>query len=239
MHILIDVQGYQSESKFRGIGRSTLAMSRAIIENAGEHRVSILINGMYSIENINDVKMAYRDLLTDEDMFIFSAVAPTAYCNIDNHGRSKAAQAARDIAIANIAPDIVYVISFFEGHGDSYTVSIPADDVPWKTVCVCHDLIPLLNKERYLGDPNFREFYMNKLAEFERADAIFAISQSAAQEVIEYTDIPSDRVLNISSAVGEDFAVIDYSAEHIQSLKDKYRLPDEFILRKVRISHQT
>lgn len=126
--------------------------------------------------------MAYRDLLTDEDMFIFSAVAPTAYCNIDNHGRSKAARAARDIAIANIAPDIVYVISFFEGHGDSYTVSIPADNVPWKTVCVCHDLIPLLNKERYLGDPNFREFYMNKLAEFERADAIFAISQSAAQK---------------------------------------------------------
>ncbi|HBR1314242.1 TPA: polymannosyl GlcNAc-diphospho-ditrans,octacis-undecaprenol 2,3-alpha-mannosylpolymerase WbdA [Klebsiella quasipneumoniae subsp. quasipneumoniae] len=230
MHILIDVQGYQSESKFRGIGRSTLAMSRAIIENAGEHRVSILINGMYPIDNINDVKMAYRDLLADEDMFIFSAVAPTAYCNIDNHGRSKAAQAARDIAIANIAPDIVYVISFFEGHGDSYTVSIPADNVPWRTVCVCHDLIPLLNKERYLGDPNFREFYMNKLAEFERADAIFAISQSAAQEVIEYTDIASDRVLNISSAVGEEFAVIDYSAERIQSLKDKYSLPDEFIL---------
>ncbi len=194
MHILIDVQGYQSESKVRGIGRSTLAMSRAIIENAGEHRVSILINGMYPIDNINDVKMAYRDLLTDEDMFIFSAVAPTAYRHIENHGRSKAAQAARDIAIANIAPDIVYVISFFEGHSDSYTVSIPADNVPWKTVCVCHDLIPLLNKERYLGDPNFREFYMNKLAEFERADAIFAISQSAAQEVIEYTDIASDKI---------------------------------------------
>lgn len=49
MHILIDVQGYQSESKVRGIGRSTLAMSRAIIENAGEHRVSILINGMYPL----------------------------------------------------------------------------------------------------------------------------------------------------------------------------------------------
>ena len=144
MHILIDVQGYQSESKVRGIGRSTLAMSRAIIENAGEHRVSILINGMYPIDNINDVKMAYRDLLTDEDMFIFSAVAPTAYRHIENHGRSKAAQAARDIAIANIAPDIVYVISFFEGHSDSYTVSIPADNVPWKTVCVCHRSLDIL-----------------------------------------------------------------------------------------------
>ena len=30
--------------------------------------------------------------------------------------------------------------------------------------------------------------------------------------------------------MGEEFAVIDYSAERIQSLKDKYSLPDEFIL---------
>lgn len=230
MHILIDVQGYQSESKFRGIGRSTLAMSRAIIKKAGQHRVSILINGMYPIENINDVKMAYKDILSEEDMFIFSALAPTAYCNVDNHGRSKAAKAAKDIAIANINPDIVYVISFFEGHGDSYTVSIPDENVPWKTVCVCHDLIPLLNKERYLGDPNFREFYMNKLSEYERADAIFAISQSAAQEVIEYTNIPGARVLNISSAVGEEFSVIEYTKDEIQKLKNKYSLPDEFIL---------
>ncbi|VDZ80131.1 Mannosyl transferase [Salmonella bongori] len=90
-------------------------MSRAIIQNSGDHRVSILINGMYPIDNINHVKKAYRDILTDEEMFIFSAVGPTAYCNTDNHDRSKAAFAARDIAIANINPDIVYVINFFEG----------------------------------------------------------------------------------------------------------------------------
>ncbi|EMW7065765.1 glycosyltransferase family 1 protein, partial [Salmonella enterica] len=153
MHILIDVQGYQSESRFRGIGRSTLAMSRAIIQNSEGHRVSILINGMYPIDNINNVKKAYHDILADEEMFIFSAAGPTAYCNTDNHGRSKAALAARDIAIANINPDIVYVISFFEGYCDSYIVSIPVDNVPWKTVCVCHDLIPLLNSEHYLRDP--------------------------------------------------------------------------------------
>ncbi|HDJ2746652.1 TPA: glycosyltransferase family 4 protein [Salmonella bongori] len=230
MHILIDVQGLQSESKFRGIGRSTLAMSRAIIQNSGDHRVSILINGMYPIDNINHVKKAYRDILTDEEMFIFSAVGPTAYCNTDNHDRSKAAFAARDIAIANINPDIVYVINFFEGHSDSYSISIPADNVPWKTVCVCHDLIPLLNRDYYLRDPNFREFYMNKLAEFGHADAFFAISQSAAQELIEYTNISSSRIHNISSAVGEEFCAREYAADEISKLKKKHHLPDEFIL---------
>ncbi|EEE1377373.1 glycosyltransferase family 4 protein [Salmonella enterica subsp. diarizonae] len=230
MHILIDVQGYQSESRFRGIGRSTLAMSRAIIQNSEGHRVSILINGMYPIDNINNVKKAYYDILADEEMFIFSAAGPTAYCNTDNHGRSKAALAARDIAIANINPDIVYIINLFEGHSDNYTVSIPVDNVPWKTVCVCHDLIPLLNSEHYLRDPNFREFYMNKLAEFEQADAFFAISQSAAQELIEYTNVPASRVHHISSAVGEEFSPQEYSADEILVLKKKYKLPDEYIL---------
>jgi len=230
LHILIDVQGYQSESKFRGIGRSTLAMSRAIIKNAGENRVSILMNGMYPIEGINDVKKSYVDILPPEEMFIFSAVGPTAYCNIDNHSRNKAALIERDVAIANINPDVVYVISFFEGHGDNYTVSIPKKSVSWKTVCVCHDLIPLLNKERYLGDPNFREFYMNKLKEFEQSDAVFAISDSAVKEVIEYTDISPSRVINISSAVGEEFYPHTYSEEAITSLRKKFNLPEEFIL---------
>lgn len=230
LHILIDVQGYQSESKFRGIGRSTLAMSRAMIKNAGEHRVSILINGMYPVDSINSVKQAYQDILSEEEMFVFSAATPTAYCNIDNHPRAQAAVAARDIAIANIAPDIVFVISFFEGHGDNYTVSVPGDAVPWKTVCVCHDLIPLLNKERYLGDPNFREFYMGKLEAYQRSDAIFAISESAANEIVEYTAIPREKIVNISSAVGEEFTVNHYSASDIAELNNKFGLPEKFIL---------
>ncbi|WP_058914169.1 glycosyltransferase family 4 protein [Entomohabitans teleogrylli] len=230
MHILIDVQGYQSESKFRGIGRSTLAMSRAIIKNAGEHRISILINGMYDLDNINDVKRAYQDILPPQEMFVFSAVAPVARRYSDNLARNNAAYLARDVAIANIQPDIVYVISFFEGYDDNYVVSVPVEPVPWKTVCVCHDLIPLLNKERYLGDPAFREFYMSRLANFENADAVFAISQSAAQEVIEYTQVPASRITNISSAVGDEFAVYDYSDERIRQLRDKYHLPQAFIL---------
>lgn len=80
---------------------------------------------MSAVDGINAVKQAYQDILSEEEMFVFSAATPTAYCNIDNHPRGRAAEAARDIAIANIAPDIVYVISFFEGHGDNYTVSVP------------------------------------------------------------------------------------------------------------------
>ncbi|HCD9901651.1 TPA: glycosyltransferase family 1 protein, partial [Klebsiella pneumoniae] len=102
MHILIDVQGYQSESKFRGVGRSTYEMSRAIIKNAGQHRVSILMNGMYSIDSINEIKKSWGDILPQEEMFIFSAAGPTALRDCENHPRSVAATLARELAIANI-----------------------------------------------------------------------------------------------------------------------------------------
>lgn len=230
MHILIDVQGYQSESKFRGIGRSTLAMSRALIRNAGPHRVSILINGMFPLQNVEDVKNAYRDILPTEEMFIFSGCGPTAYREIENHERFEAARVVRDFAIANINPDIVYVTSLFEGYDDDFTISIPKKSHPWKTVTVCHDLIPLLNKERYLGDPNYHKFYMDRLQEFELADAVYSISDSVMSEVLEYTKVPKERVRNISSAVGNQFSVREYSVEEKDDIKSRYSLPDHFIL---------
>ncbi|WP_281406638.1 glycosyltransferase family 1 protein [Rhizobium sp. P44RR-XXIV] len=224
------MQGYQSESKFRGIGRSTLAMSRAIIRNAGPHRVSILINGLFPLQNVEDVRNAYRDILAEEEMFIFSGYGPTAYRNMDNHERFAAVRHARDVAIANIDPDIVYVTSLFEGYDDDFTVSIPKESRQWKTVTVCHDLIPLLNRERYLGDPNYHKFYMDRLAEFELADAVYAISNSVVDEVLKHTNVPRERILNISSAVGDEFCVHTYDAGRQGRIKSRYKLPGQFIL---------
>ncbi len=58
-------------------------------------------------------------------MFIFSAAGPTALRDCENHPRSVAATLAREHAIANINPDVVFIINFYEGFDDSYTVSIP------------------------------------------------------------------------------------------------------------------
>ena len=38
MRIVIDMQGAQTESRFRGIGRYTLSFAQAIVRNRGEHR---------------------------------------------------------------------------------------------------------------------------------------------------------------------------------------------------------
>ncbi|WP_413732438.1 glycosyltransferase family 4 protein [Sodalis sp. RH20] len=230
MHILIDVQGLQTQSKFRGIGRSTLAMSRAIIRNAGENRVSILVNGIFPIDNIEETRHLYQDILPAEEIFTFSAHGPVVACHAENQWRHQTAEECRNIAIANINPDIVFVISFFEGHVDDYIVSIPDFPVKWRTICVCHDLIPYLNKEVYLADANFRGFYLERLHEYEYADAIFAISNSAADEVKRFTSIDHKRIFNISSAVEPEFCRLELDSQARARLKERYNLPDEYLL---------
>ena len=45
MRIVIDLQGTQSESRFRGIGRYSLALALGVARNAGEHEIWLVMNG--------------------------------------------------------------------------------------------------------------------------------------------------------------------------------------------------
>jgi hypothetical protein len=44
MRIVIDLQGAQTESRFRGIGRYSMALALAMAKNANEHEVWLVLN---------------------------------------------------------------------------------------------------------------------------------------------------------------------------------------------------
>lgn len=211
MHILFDLQCCQSESRFRGIGRYTLSLVKAIIRNPAEHKVSLLLNGLYPNNITNAVKKEFEGLIPLEQIFVFSAQGPVAFYDYNNHSRNKAAKISRDLAINNIAPDIICNMSFGEGFGDDFVVSISGFPHGAREFSIVYDLIPLLNKDTYLVDPDFNKFYMEKLKEFEHADGLLAISESASNEVKLYTEVSHERVTNISSAADAHFKIIPIS----------------------------
>jgi hypothetical protein len=47
MCIVIDMQGAQTESRFRGIGRHTLAHAQAMVRNRGEHEIILVLSGLF------------------------------------------------------------------------------------------------------------------------------------------------------------------------------------------------
>lgn len=230
MHILFDMQSCQSESRLRGIGRYSLSLVKAVIRNPSGHKVSILLNGLYPIDIINSVRNEFRGLIADENIYIFSAVGPVAYHDKNNHARNNVAKICRDLAIANIRPDVVCNTSFSEGFVDDFLVSISDASNGPKQFSIVYDLIPLLNKDVYLVDENFKNFYMNKLVEFESADGLLAISGSAANEVKNNTGISAEKVTNISSAVDSHFKKINITDGEKKKLCLKYNIHKEFVM---------
>ena len=62
MRIVIDLQGAQSNSRFRGIGRYSTSLAQAIIRNRGEHEVIIVLNGLFP-DATQFIKSQFEDLL--------------------------------------------------------------------------------------------------------------------------------------------------------------------------------
>ena len=47
MRVLIDLQGAQTESRFRGIGRYTMSFTQALVRNRGDHEIILALNGLF------------------------------------------------------------------------------------------------------------------------------------------------------------------------------------------------
>ncbi|RAT67508.1 mannosyltransferase [Lonsdalea populi] len=230
MHILIDLQSCQTESRLRGIGRYSLMLAKSIINNASGHKISLLLNGLYSNNLINTVKREFLDLVPEEDIYTFSAHGPIAGHAPENKGRNIAAKICRELAIANIGPDIVLNMGFTEGFWEHYISSFSTTPSTIRHFSIVYDLIPFLYPDKYLTSEEYKRFYMKMLAELQLADGVLAISESAAGEVKTHTQIEHSKVTNISSASSSNFEVIDISEENKKGLWKKYHIPSEYIM---------
>ena len=62
MRIVIDLQGAQSDSRFRGIGRYTISFTKALIEQAPEHEFFLVLNGAFG-ESIDAIRDGFYGIL--------------------------------------------------------------------------------------------------------------------------------------------------------------------------------
>ena len=72
MRIVIDLQGAQTESRFRGIGRYTLAFAKAVARNRGQHEVLIALNGLFP-DTIEFIRDEFASLLPRENIRVWRA----------------------------------------------------------------------------------------------------------------------------------------------------------------------
>lgn len=230
MRIVIDLQGAQTESRFRGIGRFTTSITKAIIESCRGHQIYLVLNGMLS-ETTSAVFAEFDGIIDPANIKVWNAVGPVRSMEEGNAWRKEVAQLLREHFIASLQPDVVYIPSLFEGYVDDAVVSVGRfyDTAP---VCVTlYDLIPLMNPDKYLDfNSNYKSFYMDRIKSLKSASVLLAISESSRQEGIDHLEEFGGSIINASIGSENLFCIKDISSEERAEILERFCIKGTFVL---------
>lgn len=225
MRIVIDMQGAQTESRFRGIGRYTMSLVKAIVKQAKNHEIFLVLNATMP-ESIHTIRKAFDGLLPSNRIRIFEA----PYSLDTNRDNIRLAEYLREYFLKSLEPDLVLITSLFEGPWANAITSINSTQLSFNTAVILYDLIPFIYQESYLSDSSVKSYYFEKINFLKKSNFLLAISESSRQEAIQYLQFPADKVVNISGATDETFIPIELSNEVKQNLLEKLNITKEFIL---------
>lgn len=194
MRIVVDLQGAQTESRFRGIGRYTLSFTQALIDKAQGHEVFLALNGNLP-EGIPALRETFRKRLPPENIRVWQGPGNVAERDYAEGTRRRIAERIRESFLASLSPDIVHIPSLFEGFVDDAVTSVGVYDQRTPTMVTVHDLIPLMNRQSYLAtNPCLEAYYLRKIEHLKRSHGLLAISDSSAREARDFLGIPEERI---------------------------------------------
>lgn len=205
MRILIDLQGVQTQSKHRGIGRYSLALAEAMLRQPRGHEFWVVSNADMERDKLEGI----ASLLPRERFVTFRSVQPAHWRDPANAWRRHASERIREAFLQDLQPDLVHVSSLMEGAQEAAVTSIGVRPCPGPTAATLYDLIPL-HDPSYLNADWVRQWYASKLESLERAEVLLAISEYVRQDALETLRLRPN-VVNISSAASETFRPVPVS----------------------------
>jgi glycosyltransferase involved in cell wall biosynthesis len=230
MRIAIDLQGAQSGSRHRGIGRYTLSLAQAMVVNGSDHEFIVTLNGLFP-ETIEPVRALFEHLIPQENIRVWTAAGPVHAMDSANNWRRHAAQLEREAFLSSLDADIVHITSLFEGFDDNAVHSIGTMPCRHGTAITFYDVIPLLQSDLYLTPhPIFEPLYREKIAQLRKADIYLAISESSRQEAIEYVGVSPDQIVSIAAAVDAHFHPLPIALSTETTIRDRFGLSKPFIM---------
>jgi len=230
MRIVIDMQGAQTESRFRGIGRYSLSLAQGIARNRGEHEVFLVLNGMLS-ESIENIRAAFVGLLPQSHIRVWYAEGPVSDRDPANAARRQVAELIRQACIDDLQPDVVHVTSAVEGYIDDAAIGSPTLDTGAVVSATLYDLIPLVSTKQYLDpNPGYKRHYLEKVEAFKQYDLLLSISEFARDEALSLLPLNESDIVNVSTAADDVFRPISLSLDERAAVVKKFALHDKFVL---------
>jgi glycosyltransferase involved in cell wall biosynthesis len=229
MKLVIDLQAAQSASRYRGIGRYSLALAEAMARAAGGHEIWIALNAAFA-DTIEGIRATFDSLVPQERVVVWELPTPVADANPMNEWRRRSAEVLRDSFLASLRPDMVHVSNLFEGLIDDAVTSAGSFLDDRATAGTVYDLLPLIRNDGYLANPARETWYLRKLASMRRAALLLAVSESSRREALDELNLSADKVVNISAAADERFRRIGLNPDRIHSLRQRYGFNRSFIM---------
>lgn len=229
LRLLLDLQGAQSNSRLRGIGRYSLSMAKAFAEAATKHEVWVSLNGRH--DESSDLIIEQLSPFVPRQRFIVNEL-PAHISGADPHAtwRRKAARIAQSACFDSLSPDFIWHSSLFEGWHDDSTVTLGDGADDQRHVATLYDLIPLVHPARHLAKPDYRAWYYRRLALLKRCGLLLAISSSTKQEAEERLHIPGGRIAVIHGAADAVFRPTLPSTEERACWRQAWRIDAGFVL---------
>lgn len=233
MKLLLDLQPVQGESGFRGIGRYSQSLAMALIEQCvrRNHDIHLLLRKLDS-RDVNSSERQVRELLPPSKVHHINLPRGTAESVENGPERKMEAVALREEAIKHISPDIFYVSSVLEGYLDDVISNVmPNNTYSCKVInaVTLYDLIPLAMPEIYLQDPKYKTFYMRQLENFQKADALLAISEFSKKQAHFLLGIDPKKIHVIGGGVPEVFS-LSSKPNRIDATLSSLGIAREFVL---------
>lgn len=230
MRIVIDMQGAQTESRFRGIGRYSLALAQGIVRNRGKHEVFLVLNGMLN-DSIENIRAAFADLLPQSHIRVWYAEGPVSDRDPANKARREVAELIRQACIDDLQPDVVHVTSAVEGYIDDAAIGSPVLDKRALVSATLYDLIPLVSAKQYLDpNPGYKKHYLEKVEAFKHYDLLLSISEFARDEALSFLPLDEANIVNVSTAADDVFRPLSLSLDERAAVEKKFALHDKFVL---------
>ncbi|QFG79585.1 glycosyltransferase family 4 protein [Acidithiobacillus sp. 'AMD consortium'] len=204
MRLLIDMQGTQTASRFRGIGRYTLSLVQQMARKRGEHEILLALNGAYA-DTIEPIRAAFAEWLPVDAIRVFEVAGPVGGHDAANDARRKAAEMMLEAFLYSLQPDVIFIPSLFEEFGGEAVTCVHFSQKAIPTAVSLHDLIPLVHRDEYLLDTAMERWYYSKLDHLRRADLLLAVSDASGREVVRYLSVPEKSVVTVPNACDTHF----------------------------------
>lgn len=230
MRVVIDMQGAQTESRFRGIGGYTKSLVRSLLLEGGGYEYILVMNGRFP-ESIDALRNEFHGLISPQNIKIWYPCVDIRGAVSDGHWRRNASTLIFKLFIKSLKPDLFFITSYFEGFIDDAVTFIDAGDAEFPCIVSLFDLIPLADPPNYL-DKNrlYGRFYRGQLNEFKEADAFLSISEYSSDQAVRLLNINKNKIHTIGAAMSDSLRSLPCFSEEFEGDFKKIKIDNPFIL---------